>query len=148
MKRQISRVLLALVVAAALFAPMLRAQDNADWTRPFAPFKLIGNIYWVGSYDLSTYLITTPQGHILVNTGLGESASTIKASVEQLGFKMSDVKILTATHGHFDHVAAMADLKKMSGASLVISEGTRSFSSREVAQISGGAIRHRHASPL
>jgi metallo-beta-lactamase class B len=83
---------------------------------------LIGNIYWVGSYDLSTYLITTPQGHILVNTGLGDSAPKIKASVEQLGFKMSDVRILTATHGHFDHVAAMADLKKMTGAPLVTSE--------------------------
>ena len=57
-----------------------------------------------------------------MNTGLAESAPNIKASVEQLGFKMSDVKILTATHGHFDHVAAMADLKKMTGASLVISE--------------------------
>ena len=95
----------------------LLAQNNPEWTRPFPPFKLIGNIYWVGSYDLSTYLITTPQGHILINTGLGESAPNIKASVEQLGFKMSDVKILTATHGHFDHVAAMADLEEDDGRS-------------------------------
>jgi metallo-beta-lactamase class B len=97
-------------------------QGNADWTRPFPAFKLIGNIYWVGSYDLSTYLITTPQGHFLVNTGIGDTAEQIKASVEQLGFKMSDVKILTATHGHWDHAAGMADLKKMTGAALVVSE--------------------------
>ena len=111
------------LVAVPLF--LVRAasgQGNADWTRPFPAFKLIGNIYWVGSYDLSTYLITTPQGHFLVNTGIGDTAEKIKASVEQLGFKMSDVKILTATHGHWDHAAGMADLKKMTGAALVVSE--------------------------
>ena len=106
-------------------AQIALAQGNDEWTRPFPPFKLIGNIYWVGSYDLSTYLITTPQGHILINTGVGDTAEKVKASVDQLGFKMSDVKLLTATHGHFDHVAGMADLKKMTGASLVISERDR-----------------------
>jgi metallo-beta-lactamase class B len=116
------------IITLGLFSGLtIRAQDNPEWTWTFPAFKLIGNIYWVGGYDLSTYLITTPQGHILVNTGLGESASKIKASVEQLGFKMTDVKILTATHGHFDHVAAMADLKKITGASLVTSEPERSL---------------------
>ena len=115
-------MVVTVLTGALISSPAVQAQNNPEWTRPFPPFKLIGNIYWVGSYDLSTYLITTPQGHILVNTGLAESAPNIKASVEQLGFKMSDVKIVTATHGHFDHVAAMADLKKMTGASLVISE--------------------------
>lgn len=117
--------LIAAVAIAFLLTPRADAQNNPEWTRPFPPFKMIGNIYWVGSYDLSTYLITTPQGHILINTGLGESAQNIRASVEQLGFKMGDVKILTATHGHFDHVAAMADLKKMTGAALVISESDK-----------------------
>lgn len=117
-----------LVLGAAVFAAPQNAgrQDavptNADWTRPFPPFRIIGNIYWVGSYDLSTYLITTPQGNILINTGVGDTAEQIKASVEKLGFKMADTKILTATHGHFDHVAGMAALKKMTGAKLVISE--------------------------
>jgi metallo-beta-lactamase class B len=99
--------------------------QNADWTRPFAPFRIIGNVYWVGSYDLATYLITTPQGHILINTGVGDTAQQIKASVEQLGFKLADTKILTATHGHFDHVAGMADLKKMTGARLVVAAADR-----------------------
>src|SRR5262245_35429951 len=105
----------------SLAAPAV-AQQNRDWTRPFEPFRILGNIYWVGSYDLSTYLVTTPQGHILINTGIGDTAQKIQASVEQLGFTMRDVKILTATHGHWDHVAGLSDLKKMTGAAVVASE--------------------------
>jgi metallo-beta-lactamase class B len=111
-----------LVAAAFVVGQRVSAQNNPEWTRPFPPFKMIGNIHWVGTYDLSSYLITTPQGHIIINTGVADSAPTIKAGVEKLGFKMTDVKILTATHGHFDHIAAMADLKKMTGASLVVME--------------------------
>jgi metallo-beta-lactamase class B len=98
------------------------AQDDPDWTRSFPPFRIIGNIYWVGSYDLSSYLITTPQGHILINTGVGDTARRIKASVEQLGFKLADTKILTTTQGHYDHVAGLAALKRMTGARVVVSE--------------------------
>ena len=111
--------------ATALAQAQNSAPQNADWTRPFPPFRMIGNIYWVGSYDLSTYLITTPQGNILINTGVGDTAKQIKASVEQLGFKLEDTKILTATHGHFDHVAGIAELKRMTGARLVVSERDR-----------------------
>src|SRR3954447_2867383 len=124
MKRQSFRILLALV-ALALLQLTLRAQDNADWTRPFPPFRIIGNIYWVGSYDLSTYLITTPQGNILVNTGVGDTAQQIRKSIEQLGFKLSDTRILTATHGHYDHVAGMAELKRLTGARVIVSEPDR-----------------------
>jgi metallo-beta-lactamase class B len=114
---------IALVLSGclALAAPAF-AQSNPEWTRPFPPFRIVGNIYWVGSYDLATYLITTPQGNILINTGVGDTAKQIKASVEQLGFKLSDTKILTATHGHFDHVAGLAELKRMTGARLLVSE--------------------------
>ena len=98
------------------------AQSDPDWTRRFPPFRIIGNIYWVGSYDLATYLITTPQGNMLINTGVGDTAKQIQANVEQLGFKLADTKILTATHGHFDHVAGLAELKRMTGAKLVVSE--------------------------
>ena len=123
--RSMKPILLRIALGSAilsLLAGLVGAQDNADWTRPFQPFRIVGNIYWVGSYDLSTYLITTPQGNILINTGVGDTAQQIKKSVEQLGFKMSDTKILTATHGHYDHVAGMAELKRMTGARLVISE--------------------------
>ena len=123
MRTERSSIAAALAVAAAVSIHVgLGGQGNPDWTRPFPPFKIIGNIYWVGSYDLSTYLITTPQGHILVNTGVGDTAQQIKASVEKLGFKMTDVKILTTTHGHWDHVAGIAELKKMTSATLVTSE--------------------------
>jgi len=113
--------LIGCVAAVLLLQGRAANGQNADWTRPFPPFKIIGNIYWVGSYDLSTYLVTTPQGHILINTGVGDTAQQIKAGVEQLGFKMADVKILTATHGHWDHVAGLAALKKMTGAAVAVS---------------------------
>lgn len=122
--RRLFRLLLASCAVTALVAatPVARvhAQTNDEWTRPFPPFRLIGNIYWVGSYDLSSYLITTPQGHILVNTGVGDTATQVAASVRTLGFDIRDVKVLTATHGHFDHVAGMADLKRMTGARLLV----------------------------
>src|SRR5437667_5357933 len=105
----------------ALASPSL-AQGDPNWTRPFPPFRIVGNLYWVGSYDLATYLITTPQGHILINTGVGETAQPIKASLERLRFNLADTKILTATHGHFDHVSGMAELKRMTGARLIVSE--------------------------
>jgi metallo-beta-lactamase class B len=111
-----------LVIVSVLTGSIAVAQDNPDWTRPFPPFRIIGNIYWVGSYDLASYLITTPDGHILINTGVGDTAKQIKASLEQLKFNLADVKILTATHGHFDHVAGMAELKRMTGARLIVSQ--------------------------
>src|SRR5262245_12243587 len=114
--------MLRFVSVLFLFATLLPAQNSPEWIRPFEPFRIIGNIYWVGTYDLSTYLIVTPQGNILINTGLAETANTIKTNVEQLGFKVTDTKILTATHGHYDHVAGMAALKKMTGGTLAMSE--------------------------
>src|SRR6185503_18731269 len=122
----LSKLFGLLALAGTTFLlPQNAAAQNEEWTRPFPPFRIIGNVYWVGSYDLSTYLVTTPQGNILINTGVGDTAKQIKASVEQLGFKLTDTKILTATHGHFDHVAGMADLKRMTGAKLVASEGDK-----------------------
>jgi metallo-beta-lactamase class B len=96
--------------------------QNEEWTRTFPPFRIVGNVYWVGGYDLSTYLIVTPQGNLLINTGVGETAKQIAASTSQLGFKIADTKILTATHGHFDHVAGLAELKRMTGAQVVVNE--------------------------
>jgi metallo-beta-lactamase class B len=126
MKDWLTRTLLCLVLSASVLAQGRNAAaQNEDWTKPFPPFRIIGNIYWVGSYDLSTYLITTPQGNILINTGVGDTATQIEKSVAALGFRLSDTKILTATHGHFDHVAGMAQLKKITGAALVISEGDK-----------------------
>ncbi len=116
----LTRLLLFISLTAAAFGQPA-VPNSPDWTKPFPPFKILGNIYWVGTWDLSTYLITTPQGNILINSGLAETVPLIKAGVEQLGFKMSDTKILMATHGHFDHVAGLADLQKMTGAKIYMS---------------------------
>jgi photosystem II stability/assembly factor-like uncharacterized protein/glyoxylase-like metal-dependent hydrolase (beta-lactamase superfamily II) len=101
-------------VAAASFA-------QPEWTRPYAPFRIVGNLYYVGTWDLACYLIATPAGHILINTGLADSTTQIKNNIETLGFKFGDIKILTTTQGHFDHVAAMAEVKRLTGAQLWVS---------------------------
>ncbi len=75
----------------------LTAQSN-DWTEPFPPFKIAGNLYYVGSKGLANYLITTPQGHILINSDLEDNVPLIRASVEKLGFKFTDIKILLISH--------------------------------------------------
>lgn len=126
MCRTVIRTALAFAVAT-LLTLQAGAQTNEAWTRPFAPFRIVGNIYWVGSYDLSTYLITTPAGHILINTGVGDTARQIARNVEQLGFRMSDTKILTATHGHFDHVAGLSELEGMTGARVLVADQDRSL---------------------
>lgn len=116
------RFLAAVFAFVSAFGQSAQTLSNPDWTKPFPPFRMIGNVYWVGTYDLSSYLITTPAGHILINTGLAASVPQIKSGVEQLGFKLSDIKILTATHGHFDHVAGLAELKRLTGARVMMSE--------------------------
>lgn len=92
----------------------------SEWTLEKQPFCIVGNLYYVGTADLASYLITSDQGHILINTGVASSAGTIRKNVESLGFKFSDIKILLATHAHYDHVGAMAAIKKMTGAIFLI----------------------------
>lgn len=93
-----------------------------EWSVSYVPFRIVGNLYYVGTEDLASYLVTTPQGHILINTGLAASAATIRTNVEKLGFKFADIKILLATHAHFDHVGAMAKIKELTGAKMMIEE--------------------------
>lgn len=93
-----------------------------EWSRPYEPFRIAGNLYYVGTYDLGCYLITTSKGNILINTGLATSAPQIKNNVEKLGFKFNDIKILLITHAHYDHVGALAAIKKMTGAKLMVNE--------------------------
>jgi acetyl esterase/lipase len=98
-------------------------QGPADWYEPFPAHKVISNVYYVGSKDLATYLITTPEGHILINSGFDRTVPLIQKSVESLGFKMTDVKILLASHAHSDHVAGLAQLQKVTGARVYIMHG-------------------------
>lgn len=114
------RLFLLPVLAFAAFAQ--QAPDNPDWHRPFPPFRIVGNVYWVGTYDLSSYLITTPEGNILINTGMPDSVPMILAGVEKLGFKFSDIKIITSTHAHIDHAAGLAEIKRLTGAKMYMEE--------------------------
>jgi metallo-beta-lactamase class B len=90
---------------------------------PFPAHKVIGNIYYVGSKDLASYLITTPEGHVLINSGFEETVPLIRESVESLGFKMGDVKVLLNSHAHSDHVAGLATLKELTGAKVYVMRG-------------------------
>jgi len=113
--------MVALVALGAAVTVGLRAQpaDN-DFLEPFPAHHVMGNIYFVGSKGLGIYLITTPEGHILVNSGLEESVALIQRSVTKLGFKFSDVKILLISHAHFDHGAGAARIKELTGAKYVV----------------------------
>jgi metallo-beta-lactamase class B len=102
------------------FAEALFAQANADWTEPFPPFRIAGNLYYVGSKGLANYLITTPQGHILINSDLEANVPLIRASVEKLGFKFRDVRILLISHAHWDHNAGSAMIKQITGAKYMV----------------------------
>ncbi|MGN8068187.1 subclass B3 metallo-beta-lactamase [Mucilaginibacter sp. SG564] len=99
------------------------AITNTDWSKPFPSFQIAGNLYYVGTYELACYLITTPKGHILINTGLADSAPLIKANIEALGFKFADVRTLLTTQAHFDHMGAMAAIKKQTGAKMMVDYG-------------------------
>lgn len=91
------------------------------WSRPADPFRIIGNIYFVGTNELAIYLIATPAGHILLDSGLEDSVPVVEANVARLGFQLSDVKVLLSTHAHADHVAGHAKVKARTGARVLAS---------------------------
>lgn len=93
-----------------------------EWSQSYEPFRIAGNLYYVGTYDLASYLIVTNKGNILINTGLANSLSIIKNNIKKLGFKYQDTKILLLTQAHYDHLGAMADIKKETGAKLYVDE--------------------------
>ena len=103
-----------LLVATAL---NLAAQPEG-WSRPFPGHRVIGNLYAVGTYDLGVFLITSAEGHILINTALENSTPLIRTNVEDLGFRLEDVKILLTTQAHWDHTAALAEIKGLVGAEM------------------------------
>jgi metallo-beta-lactamase class B len=115
----------------------MKAQSqNDDWNQPFKPFHIVANIYYVGTNDLACYLITSPSGHILLDTALEQSHAIVIGNIEALGFKLQDIKIILSSHAHYDHVAGHADMKAATGAKVFASEqdadvlesgGTKSF---------------------
>ena len=111
---------LAAAVLSVLACTRIPAQQNPDWTTPLTPFRIAPNLYYVGSRDLASYLITTPAGDILINSNLASSPPQIRHSVEQLGFRFSDIKILLISHAHFDHAAGSAAILQQTHARYMV----------------------------
>lgn len=105
-------------LALLLFRVLPAAADE-----PFPAHRVLGNVYYVGSKALATYLITTPEGHLLINSGFEETVPLIRIAAESLGFKLRDVKIILASHAHSDHVAGHALLKELTGAKVFVMRG-------------------------
>ena len=108
-----------LVLILVLF-PVVAFSQPAGWNDPFPPHRVMDNVYFVGTKELASFLITTPQGHILMNSNYESSVPVIRASVEKLGFKFSDIKILISGHAHPDHVEGDALVKQLTGAQVVV----------------------------
>jgi len=106
-----------LVLAAA---GVVLAQGNPEWTEPFPPFRIADNLYYVGSKGLANYLVTTPQGNILINSDMEANVPLIEASIEKLGFQFADTKILLISHAHWDHDAGSAMIKEKTGAKYMV----------------------------
>ncbi len=131
------------VMCLALISLPAQPQNLSDqkslheaWNKPFKPFRIIGNIYYVGTNNLACFLITSPAGHVLIDTAMQESAPIIRANIEALGYKLKYIRIILSSHAHFDHVAGHADMKAATGAQVIASAadapalesgGTKSF---------------------
>ena len=118
--RHIGNSVIAFIILALAFVGAKEAKVQDDWTEPFPAFRIADNLYYVGSKGLANYLITTPQGHILINSDLEANVPLIRASIESLGFKFTDVKILLISHAHYDHNAGSAMIKKLTGAKYMV----------------------------
>jgi metallo-beta-lactamase class B len=114
---------LGLILIALAFGQAAHAQDNPDWTTPIAPFRIADGLYYVGSKDLASYLVVTPKGNILINSSLETSPALISKSVEQLGFKYGDIKVLLISHAHWDHDAGSARVIQETGAKYMVMDG-------------------------
>ena len=118
--RSFAGVALASLIVLVGLAQASFAEMHPDWTAPLPPFHIAGNLYYVGSRDLASYLIVTPDGNILINSNLQSSPAQIQRSVESLGFKFTDVKILLISHAHFDHAAGSAAILRKTGAKYMV----------------------------
>jgi metallo-beta-lactamase class B len=114
---------LSLLLVACLSCTLLTNDNKSeqnDWTEPFPAFRIAGNLYYVGSKGLASYLVTTPEGHILINSDMEANVPLLRTSVESLGFKFSDIKILLISHAHWDHNAGSALVKELTGAKYMV----------------------------
>src|ERR1043165_9624087 len=114
---------LAALICSVVFSS---AQENQDWHEPFPPHRIADNLYYVGSRGLASYVITTPEGHILINSSFERTVPLIRASIEKLGFKISDVKIMLSSHAHGDHVEGQALMQELTRAKVLAMAGDAS----------------------
>lgn len=122
----VKRLTGAVLAAGTLVLPPLGAElpdEWKPWNEPVEPFRIAGNLYYVGASEIASYLFVTDEGHILLDGGFPETASVIRGSVKQLGFDLADVKILLNSHAHCDHAGGLAELKAITGAELVVARG-------------------------
>ena len=117
MQRLVATCCLLLIAAAPL------AAQPDGWTRPYPGHRVIGELYAVGTYDLAAFLVTSNDGHFLINTGLEDSVPLIRENIESLGFRLEDVKVLLTTQAHWDHTAALAEIKEITGAEMWATAG-------------------------
>lgn len=110
----------SILLSAALLASSAFAQASPDWSEPFPPFRIAGNLYYVGTKGLASYLITTPKGNILINSDLESTVPLVEASIQKLGFRFKDTKILLISHAHWDHDAGSAKIKELTGARYMV----------------------------
>ena len=125
MMQRISPVLALSFLWFALFASAGQAAlspDEVSWNQPVTPFKIIGDVYYVGASDITSYLIVTPKGLILLDSGFAETVPQVTANIAALGFKLGDVKVLLNSHAHYDHAGGLAALKRLTHATLVVSK--------------------------
>ncbi|MBI2188502.1 MAG: subclass B3 metallo-beta-lactamase [Acidobacteria bacterium] len=126
----------AIVVGALLFAAVADAQQgpaqySREWYQQFSgaysdpvePFRIVGTIHYVGAANIASYLITTPEGHILIDTGMNEMHDVIKTNVVKLGFKVEDIRIMLSSHAHFDHIEGHAAMQRATGAQVMAMRG-------------------------
>ena len=114
------------LLVALLLAPVVLGQSDPvsrSWNQPVEPFRIVGNVYYVGASDITSYLIATPKGHIVIDGGFVETAPMIVANIRRLGFDPKSVKILLNSHAHLDHAGGLAELKRVTGATLYASRG-------------------------
>lgn len=121
MRNTFLRTLLLVLLCSGARAQTAPAQTNGtDYLTPFPAHRVMANVYFVGSKGLGIFLVTTPEGHILINPGLEDSVPMIRESVEKLGFRFRDIKILLISHAHFDHDAGAASIKRLTGAKYMV----------------------------
>src|SRR5690242_13816981 len=108
-------------VAQAPTSRSIECPSCAEWNTPQQPFKVFGNTYWVGTHGLGAILVTSPQGHVLIDGGLPQSAPLILANIRALGFRVEDVKLILNSHVHYDHAGGIAELQRATGAAVAAS---------------------------